>query len=414
MGNRIYGCDDCLAVCPWNKFARAGREAKLAARAALRAPQLAELARLDDAGFRALFTKSAVKRIGRDRFLRNVLIAIGNSGDPTLAGDAERLLEDASPLVRGAAVWALGRLDRARLAAPRTAVHRSIRRDRKRRGPSPIPAGEESYAVRQWGRQRAWTVSDAMSTLVCFGLGYSAEHFVGTFGDGFERIVGTVRGAERAALLSAHLAGRLKALVFNGTSANPDVASAIGHADCALVSVPPNENGDPVLAAFGDALAHARHLRTIVYLSTVGVYGDHGGEWVDETTPPQPGSARSRARLDAERAWQRLGARAAPPSPSCASPASTDPDRMLWSRSSRETRAGSSSPARSSTASTSPTSRRRSTRPLPARSAASSTSPTTSRARPAIRSPSPRNCSAAIRRRKSRSRKPRRCSRRWR
>ena len=148
-----------------------------------------------------------------------------------------------------------------------------------------------------------------MSTLVCFGLGYSAEHFVGTFGDGFERIVGTVRGAERAAVLSAHLAGRLKALVFDGTSANPDVASAIGHADCALVSVPPNENGDPVLAAFGDALAHARHLRTIVYLSTVGVYGDHAGEWVDETTPPQPGSARSRARLDAERAWQRLGAR---------------------------------------------------------------------------------------------------------
>jgi epoxyqueuosine reductase len=116
MGNRIYGCDDCLAVCPWNKFARAGREAKLAARAALRAPPLAELAGLDDAGFRALFTKSAVKRIGRARFLRNVLIAIGNSGDPTLASAAERLLADASPLVRGAAVWALGRLDRPRLA----------------------------------------------------------------------------------------------------------------------------------------------------------------------------------------------------------------------------------------------------------------------------------------------------------
>jgi epoxyqueuosine reductase len=115
MGNRLYGCDDCLAVCPWNKFAHAGREAKLAARAALRAPQLAELARLDDAGFRALFTKSAVKRIGRARFLRNVLIAIGNSGDPALAIEAESLLDDVSPLVRGAAVWALGRLDRARL-----------------------------------------------------------------------------------------------------------------------------------------------------------------------------------------------------------------------------------------------------------------------------------------------------------
>ncbi|MFN3658443.1 MAG: tRNA epoxyqueuosine(34) reductase QueG [Pseudolabrys sp.] len=110
MGNRIYGCDDCLAVCPWNKFAQAGREAKLAARDALRAPALAEFARLDDAQFRALFTKSAVKRTGRDRFVRNVLIAIGNSGDASLAREAERLLGDAAPLVRGAAVWALSRL----------------------------------------------------------------------------------------------------------------------------------------------------------------------------------------------------------------------------------------------------------------------------------------------------------------
>jgi len=115
MGNRIYGCDDCLAVCPWNKFARAGRETRLAARQVLRAPHLAELARLDDASFRTLFAKSAVKRIGRTRFVRNVLIAIGNSQDATLASEAERLLEDDSPLVRGAAIWALGQLDRERL-----------------------------------------------------------------------------------------------------------------------------------------------------------------------------------------------------------------------------------------------------------------------------------------------------------
>jgi epoxyqueuosine reductase len=117
MGNRIYGCDDCLAVCPWNKFAQAGREAKLAAHKALRAPALAELARLDDAQFRALFAKTAIKRTGRDRFVRNVLIAIGNSGDHSLAVQAELLLADRSALVRGAAVWALGRLDRARLKA---------------------------------------------------------------------------------------------------------------------------------------------------------------------------------------------------------------------------------------------------------------------------------------------------------
>jgi len=118
MGNRIYGCDDCLAVCPWNKFAVAGRETKLAAREALRAPSLAELVRLDDARFRTLFAKTAIKRTGRDRFVRNVLIAIGNSGDASLAREAERLLDDASPLVRGTAVWALSRLlPREELAA---------------------------------------------------------------------------------------------------------------------------------------------------------------------------------------------------------------------------------------------------------------------------------------------------------
>ena len=110
IGNRIYGCDDCLAVCPWNKFAQAGHEAKLAARQELRAPELADLARLDDAAFRARFTKSPVKRIGRDRFIRNVLIAIGNSNDRALAVEAERLLADPSPLVRGAAAWALSQL----------------------------------------------------------------------------------------------------------------------------------------------------------------------------------------------------------------------------------------------------------------------------------------------------------------
>jgi epoxyqueuosine reductase len=126
MGNRIYGCDDCLAVCPWNKFAQTGRETKLAARESLNAPRLADLARLDDGQFRALFAKTAIKRIGRDRFVRNVLIAIGNSGDAALADEAERLLDDASPLVRGAAIWALGRLASAdRLAA--LAASRRIR-----------------------------------------------------------------------------------------------------------------------------------------------------------------------------------------------------------------------------------------------------------------------------------------------
>jgi len=148
-----------------------------------------------------------------------------------------------------------------------------------------------------------------MSTLLCFGLGYSAEHFIGMFGDGFEYIIGTVRGTERAALLSAHFAGRLRAQVFNGSVATPQVKAAIGEADLVLVSIPPSETGDAALAAFGDVLTHARRLRSIVYLSTVGVYGNHNGAWVDEETPPRPGSARGRERVAAEQAWQKLGSR---------------------------------------------------------------------------------------------------------
>ena len=110
IGNRIYGCDDCLAVCPWNKFARAAASPELQARADLAAPDLSELAAMDDAEFRARFSGSPIKRIGRHRFLRNVLIAIGNSGQPELAPAARTLLADPSPLVRGAAVWALSRL----------------------------------------------------------------------------------------------------------------------------------------------------------------------------------------------------------------------------------------------------------------------------------------------------------------
>ena len=110
MGNRIYGCDDCLAVCPWNKYAYAVTEPALEKREALAAPRLAELATLDDASFRKLFVGTTIKRTGRDRFVRNVLIAVGNSGDPSLAPCAEQLLDDPSPLVRAMAVWAIYQL----------------------------------------------------------------------------------------------------------------------------------------------------------------------------------------------------------------------------------------------------------------------------------------------------------------
>ena len=140
IGNRIFGCDDCLAICPWNKFAQAGRENKFAARPESTAPRLADLARLDDAAFRQLFSKSPLKRTGRTRFVRNVLIAMGNSGDAALAPEAIRLLDDPSPLVRGAAVWALSRL----LPAQRFAA---LAMDRRARESEPLVAEEWTVAL---------------------------------------------------------------------------------------------------------------------------------------------------------------------------------------------------------------------------------------------------------------------------
>ena len=135
IGNRIYGCDDCLAVCPWNKYARAAAAAELHPRAELAAPVLAELAGLDDAEFRRRFAGTAIKRTGRDRFVRNVLIALGNSGDSRHADAARARLDDPSPLVRAMAVWALSRLlDPSAFAAARA--------DRAEREPDPAVRAE--------------------------------------------------------------------------------------------------------------------------------------------------------------------------------------------------------------------------------------------------------------------------------
>ena len=122
MGNRIYGCDDCLAVCPWNKSADVANESAFWARAELKGPGLDELAALDDDGFRQVFSGSPIKRIWRDRFLRNVLTAIGNSAEPKLIeGSVIPHLDDPNPVLRGAAIWALGRLDSARFEAEKAA-----------------------------------------------------------------------------------------------------------------------------------------------------------------------------------------------------------------------------------------------------------------------------------------------------
>jgi epoxyqueuosine reductase len=139
MGNRIYGCDDCLAVCPWNKFAARTAEPAFLPRAELAAPRLAELARLDDRGFRQVFAGTAIKRLGRDRFVRNVLIALGNSGEAAQCPLVESLLDDSSPLVRAMAVWALARL------ADETAFARA--RDRH------LPNEADSYVRSEWRRE---------------------------------------------------------------------------------------------------------------------------------------------------------------------------------------------------------------------------------------------------------------------
>jgi nucleoside-diphosphate-sugar epimerase len=144
-----------------------------------------------------------------------------------------------------------------------------------------------------------------MAALVCLGLGYCARHYVAEFGGRFESIVGTTRSAERG---RQRLGGRVaEMLMFDGAAR--ELADAITQADALLISAAPAEGRDPVLAALGEVIARAPRLQTVAYLSTLGVYGDSGGAWIDETAPTVPLHARSRARVDAELGWRSLGAR---------------------------------------------------------------------------------------------------------
>jgi nucleoside-diphosphate-sugar epimerase len=150
-----------------------------------------------------------------------------------------------------------------------------------------------------------------MATLLCLGLGYCAQHYAAGFGARFTRNVGTSRTAERAAELAARDFGgrKVEMLGFDGGTAAAALLAAVAQADALLISAAPDERGDPVLGALHDALVAAPRLSAVVLLSTVGVYGDHGGGWVDETTPPDPTHERARARVAAEQAWQVFGAR---------------------------------------------------------------------------------------------------------
>jgi nucleoside-diphosphate-sugar epimerase len=147
-----------------------------------------------------------------------------------------------------------------------------------------------------------------MSTLICLGFGYSAQHHVAGFGARFDRIIGTSRDAGRTAELAARsFAGRRIEMLAFQESASDALRNAVRDAAAVLISAAPDEHGDPVLAALGDALSAAPRLRSVVLLSTVGVYGDRGGDWVDETAALEPVHDRSRPRVAAEQAWQAFG-----------------------------------------------------------------------------------------------------------
>lgn len=153
-----------------------------------------------------------------------------------------------------------------------------------------------------------------MDALFCFGLGYTAAAYLRLFGTRFSSITGTVRAATPPECRPRDPGGdRVEAFVFGDRATENALADALSRATCALVSIPPQEGRDPVLADYGAALRQATSLRSIVYLSTVGVYGDHGGDWVDEDTPVNPRSARSHARVAAERDWQHFAQQSGTP-----------------------------------------------------------------------------------------------------
>src|SRR5258707_7026244 len=148
-----------------------------------------------------------------------------------------------------------------------------------------------------------------MITLVCRGFGYSAQHYVTLYGKRFDRIVGTTRSAASAAALSAARFGdnAVDMLVFDGAAHAPALAAAIAGATALLVSIAPDRDIDPVLAHLGAGIAAAPRLKSIVYLSTIAVYGNHDGRWIDEATPLAPALTRAASRIEAECAWQALG-----------------------------------------------------------------------------------------------------------
>ena len=152
-----------------------------------------------------------------------------------------------------------------------------------------------------------------MMTLLCLGYSYTAQHYLKLYGARFERIWVTVRDSKRAADLNAQADGPVRALIFDGASTSDDLQAAVAQAEMILVSIPPDEKGDPVLAIYGTSLTSSGQIRTIAYLSTIGVYGNYDGAWVDENAECRPSDERDRQRLAAERGWQGLSTRSGIP-----------------------------------------------------------------------------------------------------
>ena len=294
IGNRIYGCDDCLAVCPWNKFAERAREARFHARNDLESPPLETLARLGDQEFRDMFSGSPIKRIGRDRFVRNVMIAAGNSADTRLARVVRERLDDASAQVRAMAVWAASKLCGREALEGLSAQH--------------LPGEGEGGRSRRVAARRPANRRSArlMPHLFSFGLGFSARTLADRLlADGWQ-VTGTCRSDQKAEELKA--AG-IEPLLFDASAPIEGFAGRLTPETHVLVSIPPDQDGDRVLRLHGeDLLRKASIIPWIGYLSTTGVYGDREGGWVDEASALTPSTDRGRLRLRAERQWNRASA----------------------------------------------------------------------------------------------------------
>ena len=281
MGNRVFSCDDCLAVCPWNKYAQTARDSALWPRAELTLPLLNDLAELDDESFREVFAGSPVKRTGRDRFVRNVLIAIGNAHDPLLAPVVRARLRCIAPGARHGGVGAGSH--RPRRACKGT--HKAPDGGARRSGARGVGRGVTLRAF-------------------VFGLGYTGLALASELLDAGWQVAGTCREDGKRVQLQE---GGIDAVCFGRDTPLARAGEALKGATHVLSTIPPGEGGELVLDLHAGHVAAVSGLEWIGYISTTGVYGDRGGGWVDESSELRLSGERGRRRVQAEEGWLALG-----------------------------------------------------------------------------------------------------------